>query len=167
MAVLCSSGRQKTSNNQHFKCSFTLQLRLLSRAASMWLYWTSLAETTELCRSRSSVGKSSETASLLFQLTLSHHLLLHHKWTPRLVQQLGCSSMLSLWVSVHEEGVWSMQARLDSKWVGFQLSQKVTPAVRGGFVFFFFKTLFKSSALTLKFGSAEWKGKKLTVCWQT
>lgn len=48
-----------------------------------------------------------------------------------------------------------MQARLDSKWVGFQLSQKVTPAVRGGFVFFFFKTPFKSSALTLKFGSAE------------
>lgn len=68
------------------RCSM-LRLQLSSRTASVWLYRSPHVETTTRCESSSSVENSSETASFLLRLKLSHHLLLHRKWKPRLVEQ--------------------------------------------------------------------------------
>ncbi len=75
--------------------------------------------------------------------------------------------------SVHEEGVWSMQARLDSKWEGFfsNSTPKVMLTVQRMlfiFLFFiFFKTTFYSWAVRLRFASAECDARRLVACWQT
>lgn len=76
----------------------------------------------------------------------------------------GYGGLLSLEASaMHEQGVWSMQARLDSNWVGFSTQPKsCAHCARKVFFLFYFKTSF----IPQHFGGAEWGGKRLVACWQ-